>query len=79
MSRYVVHHENKSLAFGNDHACGEFLMIWDTTGKYSEPDPDNVLVDEDVLFTGLTQEKMLLLLKEHGFTKQELENRRISK
>jgi hypothetical protein len=28
MSRYEVIHEDKGLAFGKDHACGEFLMIW---------------------------------------------------
>lgn len=71
MSRYVVHHDKKSLAFGNDHACGEFLMIWDTT-KYSEPDDENVLVDEDVLFTNLTKQKMINLLEKHGFTQEEL-------
>ena len=71
MSRYEIHHENKSLAFGNDHACGEYIMIWDTS-KYSEPDSDNILVSEDVLFTNLTQERMIKLIEKHGFTKEEI-------
>lgn len=68
--RIEVHHEGKSLAFGNDHACGEFLMIWDTK-SYPEPDPDNILVDED-RFTGFSRPKMMKLIEEYGFTYAEL-------
>jgi hypothetical protein len=71
MSRFEIHHEKKSLAFGNDHACGEYLMIWDTS-QYREPDGDNVLVDEDTRFTGLTKERMEQLVQEHGFKIDEL-------
>lgn len=70
MSRYEVHHEDKALAFGNDHACGEYLMIWDLS-KGSMPEPENILVDED-RFTGLTRDKMEKLVKKHGFNLQEL-------
>jgi hypothetical protein len=69
--RLEIHHNGKSLAFGNYHACGEYLMIWDTT-EYAEPDVDNVIVDEDQ-FTGFAREKMLSLIQEHGFTVKELE------
>lgn len=73
MSRFEIYHEDKALAFGNDHACGEYIQIWDTT-KYSMPDCDNVLVDEDTLLTGLTREKMMKLIQEHGFTEREMAN-----
>ena len=68
--RCEVHHEGKTLAFGNDCACGEFLMIWDTT-KYREPDCDNVIVDED-RSTGMTRQSMLSLISQHGFVEEEL-------
>lgn len=75
MSRYEIYHEDdkKALAFGSDHACGEYLMIWDTS-EYREPDGENVLIDEDTILTGLTKEKMEVLVEEHGFTMAELEN-----
>ena len=28
MSRLEVLHDDKGLAFGKDHVCGDFLMIW---------------------------------------------------
>lgn len=70
MSRYEVYHEDKALAFGNDHSCGEYLQIWDLS-KGSMPDPDNILVDED-RFTGFTRNKMLELIEKHGFSLHEL-------
>ena len=73
MSRYTVHHEDKALAAGHDHATGSFVMIWDLTKPCGrEPEVDNMLVDEDEMFTGLTHDKMLAVMKEHGFTMDEL-------
>lgn len=72
MSRYEIYHKDKALAFGSDHACGEYLQIWDIT-KDRMPDDENILVDEDTKLTGLTQEKMLALVEDHGFTQNELE------
>ena len=69
-TRFEVYHKDKALAFGKDHACGEFLMIWDLT-KGQEPEPDNILADED-RFTGFTKEKMLALIGKHGFALDEL-------
>jgi len=71
-TRYEIYHKDKGLAFGNDHACGEFLQIWDLS-KGKQPDVDNILVDED-RFTGFNPPKMLKLLKEHGFALDELKN-----
>ena len=71
MSRHEVYKGTKGLAFGNDHACGEYLQIWDAS-VYREPDGENILVDEDTFLTRLTREKMLQLIKEHGFTEDDL-------
>ena len=72
MSRHEIYHNDKGLAFGRDHACGEYLQIWDLS-KGRCPDVDNILVDEDTVLTGLTQDKMLSLVEEHGFEQHELE------
>lgn len=71
MSRFEVYHKDKALAFGNDHACGEYIQIWDIT-KQREPDDTNVLVDEDTRLTGLTKDRMMKLIQEHGFAEHEL-------
>ena len=79
MSRYTVTHDDKALAFGTDHVCGDFLIIWsrpaDNTPRLEQdemgPDPDEILVDEDNS-TNLTRQRMLLLLDVHGFTLDEL-------
>lgn len=70
--RYEIYHkeDKKALAFGRDHAVGDFLQIW-STSESREPDSDNILVDEDTL-SGLTRERMLELLAEHGFDESEL-------
>ncbi len=70
--RYEIYHDDKGLAFGWDHAVGEFLQIWDLS-KGGQPDADNILVDEDS-FTGFDRDKMLKLIELHGFTLKELEN-----
>jgi len=71
MSRYEIYHEDKALAFGTDHACGEYLQIW-TLDKGRMPDVKNIIVDEDTVLTGMSRGKMLALLKEHGFTEDEM-------
>jgi len=70
-TRYEIYKGNKGLAFGNDHACGEFLQIWDTS-DHTQPDTDNILVDEDTQLTGLTRTRMIDLLEQHGFTEEDL-------
>lgn len=83
MSRFTVLHQDKGLAFGNDHATGEFLQIW---LRPSDPekrrlqdqfgvDPNEMLVDKDTMFhQDFNREVMLKLIKEHGFTSDELSN-----
>jgi len=81
MSRYEIYHEDKGLAFGSDHACGEYLQIWlipvdseeRKLQKQFGPDSEEMLVDEDK-FTGFDRDKMLALIKEHGFDLSELES-----
>ncbi len=80
--RYEVLHEDKGLAFGHDHACGEFLMIWSrpTDPKEREmqhqfgPNPEEILVDVDTLFNKtFERDEMLRLIGLHGFSLSELE------
>ena len=81
MSRYEVLHKDKGLAFGHDHPCGEFLMIWQrpTDSKERElqdkfgPDPEEMLVDVDTMFNkDFNRDKMIELIIEHNFTINEL-------
>ena len=80
MSRYTIEHDDKVLAFGYDHVCGEYLQIWQRPAGLDErklqdqfgPDPDEVLVNEDSS-TGYTRNRMLGLIAKHGFTLYELE------
>ncbi len=82
MSRFVVIHEDKGLAFGIDHVCGEFLQIWRRPKEQEErrqqdlygPDPEEMLVDKDPRFDkDFTYETMVKLITEHGFKLEELE------
>jgi hypothetical protein len=82
MSRYEVIHEDKGLAFGSDHACGEFLMIWKrpknpkkrTAQDKFGPDPEEILVDKDTHFNpDFNRDAMVKLITEHGFALHELQ------
>jgi hypothetical protein len=66
MGRKEFRKNGKGVACGIDHTCGLFLQIWDLK-KGEMPDTDNILVDEDAMFTKLTVEKMHKILLEHGF------------
>ena len=81
MSRYEVIHDDKGLAFGNDHACGEFLMIWLRPADLAKrsmqeefgPDLNEIIIDKDMLFDkDFNQAKMTKLIKLHGFKLSEL-------
>lgn len=77
MARYEIYHDDKGLSFGHDHVCGEYLQIWtrpDDPGERKQQDefgPDELVVDEDNM-TVFTRERMLELIKEHGFELSEL-------
>lgn len=66
--RYTILHQDKGLAFGYDAVCGEFLRIWEIAN------PNKLLVDLDSSFfvESFSKNKILELLKEHGFTEDEL-------
>ena len=81
MSRYIILHEDKGLAFGNDHACGEYLQIWarptikkerELQDKFGAED-EEILVDKDTLFDkGFDRDEMIRLIEIHGFHLNEL-------
>lgn len=59
MSRYVTNTASGlDAAYGFDHAMGYFVQVFDDEGE--------LIVDEDSLFTGLNNGKMLTLIQEHG-------------
>lgn len=67
-NRTEIKHPTKklSLAYGKDHACGWFVQVWDTT-DYPKPDCDNILVDKDAMFDGLTQADIVAVAQQFGF------------
>jgi len=83
MSRHEVIHKDKGLAYGKDHACGEFLMIWKRPIDLEErknqdkfgPDPEEIIVDKDTMFhKDFNKNEMIRLIELHGFELQELED-----
>ena len=67
MSRYKVtatipSGETAEAAYGYDHATGYFIQVFDPK------DEDNLLVDEDSMFTGLGNYKLLALLDHYHIT-----------
>ena len=74
VTRFSIIKNGKGLAFGKDHAFGEYLQIWETLGKDdSVPDCSNILVDEDCMTGFFTRKKMLSLIQQHGFDEADLE------
>ena len=62
MSRYSkVINEEESIAFGHDHLEGYFFQHF----KRREDGEDDLIVDESSLFTMMSNEKMIELLKEY--------------
>lgn len=78
MSRREVYHEGKAMALGRDHVCGVFLQIWaldetkPATALENLPDDDNLLVNEDEVFDGLTRARVEQLAADHGFKLEEV-------
>lgn len=82
MSRYTVLHQDKGLAFGRDHSCGEFLIIWQRPNDPKErtlqdsfgPNPSEILVDLDTRFNvEFDRTLMECIIQKHGFDIGELE------
>ncbi len=62
MSRYSkVINEEESISFGYDHLEGYFFQHF----KRREDGEDDLIVDESSLFTMMSNEKMIELLKEY--------------
>lgn len=72
-NRTEIRHLTKklSLAYGNDHAVGWFVQVWDTN-KYPEPDCDNIIVDRDAMFNGITQSDIVKVAEQYGFPTESI-------
>ena len=68
-NRHEIRHptEKKSLAYGNDHAVGWFVQVWDTT-NYPEPDCDNIIIDKDEMFNHIGMATYTTLPASTGLT-----------
>ena len=65
MSRYVVPQEDgKSVAYGFDHATGYFFQVF--AAEKDEDGEDILLVDEDSMFTEMSNAKMLSLMTSYN-------------
>ena len=63
MSRHVINKEDgKDIAYGHDHAMGYFFQVFDGVDEDGE---DNLVVNEDSMFTGMSNGRMLELMEEH--------------
>ena len=64
MSRKTARNGRYEVAWGNDHACGWFIQVWDleATGNNA----DTPIVDKDALFNGLTASGLLIIAGEYG-------------
>lgn len=59
MSRLTMSANNGgSLAYGLDHALGWFFQLFDAN--------EEILIDEDTMFTGLSESRLVDLIREHG-------------
>lgn len=54
------------MAYGRDHACGPYIMIW-STKDYREPDCNNVILDKDGAFDAITMSDVVSIAAENGF------------
>lgn len=65
MSRFQEQNQKYEIAYGQDHICGLFIQVFDRASLFV--DKENVLVDLDEVFDGLTPEKMAEIAEEYGF------------
>lgn len=65
MSRLEKHGERFSIAFGVDHAMGDYVMVWNRS-EYDLPDVENVVVDEDRFTGDVTPDRIVSLGSEYG-------------
>jgi hypothetical protein len=82
MSRFEKSNSTHGLAYGIDHACGLFVMVWkipedehDRKGlEQFGPDSDDIVVDKDTLFSNLTIEELIDISRQYnlGLTEEEL-------
>jgi hypothetical protein len=64
MSRHVKFiDDNKSVAYGHDHATGYFFQVYDEEENHAE---DQLILDECSMFSGMSNAKMIELMKEYN-------------
>lgn len=61
MSRIEKNNSEYGMAYGNDHACGYFIQVWD------KKSPDEMLISKDGLFDGLTLNGVVNIADDYGF------------
>ena len=71
MSRHIkLLDDNKSVAYGHDHATGYFFQVFNEDEKNEE---DQLLVDECSMFTRMSNTKMIELMKEYNVLQEHID------
>ena len=70
MSRYVKEISKKyTVAYGFDHYTGYFFQLFD---ELTENDEDHLVIDECSRFSGLTNGKMIELMKKYQVNQKHI-------
>jgi len=70
MSRYVKEISEKyTVAYGFDHYTGYFFQLFD---ELTENDEDHLVIDECSRFSGLTNGKMIELMKKYQVNQKHI-------
>lgn len=71
MSRYTKFlDDNKSVAYGHDHATGYFFQLFDEEDNNAE---DQLILDECSMFSGMSNARMIELMKEHDVPQEHID------
>lgn len=71
MSRHIkLIDDNKSIAYGHDHATGYFFQLFDEEEKNEE---DQLIIDECSMFTRMSNARMIELMKEHDVPQEHID------
>jgi hypothetical protein len=71
MSRHIkLIDDNKSVAYGHDHATGYFFQVFDEETNEEE----QLVVDECSMFSGMSNARMIELMKEYDVPQKHIDN-----
>lgn len=71
MSRHIkLIDDNKSIAYGHDHATGYFFQLFDAEDNNEE---DQLIIDECSAFTRMSNARMIELMKEHDVPQEHID------